>query len=86
MAASTSTARGLISRAPRLREVAESLVERGLGTNAKRLPPPARMLLAQPLPNPCPVGRIPDATGMDAFTTAYRASKAWHPQLSGHRS
>ncbi|WP_329625849.1 hypothetical protein OG357_38085 (plasmid) [Streptomyces sp. NBC_01255] len=33
------------------------------------------MLLMQPLPVPCPADRIPDATGMDAFTTAYRAAK-----------
>ncbi|MFD3537013.1 hypothetical protein [Streptomyces sp. NPDC058664] len=29
----------------------------------------------QPLPIPCPADRIPDATGEDAFTTAYRAAK-----------
>ncbi|MEU9671689.1 hypothetical protein AB0E25_40470 [Streptomyces bobili] len=33
------------------------------------------MLFVQPLPTPCSAGRFPDATGMDAFTTAYRAAK-----------
>ncbi|WP_420082572.1 hypothetical protein ACN6AT_36625 (plasmid) [Streptomyces sp. JL4002] len=33
------------------------------------------MPLMQPLPTPCPAGLIPDATGQDAFTAAYRQAK-----------
>ncbi len=29
----------------------------------------------QPLPSPCPFGLVPDATGVDAFNTAYRQAK-----------
>ncbi|OKJ52745.1 hypothetical protein [Streptomyces sp. CB02261] len=29
----------------------------------------------QSLPTPCPADRIPDATGLDAFTTTYSAAK-----------
>ncbi|MFD3729828.1 hypothetical protein [Streptomyces sp. NPDC058671] len=29
----------------------------------------------QPLPIPCPADLVPDATGMDAFTTPYSAAK-----------
>ncbi|WP_265737619.1 hypothetical protein [Actinacidiphila soli] len=32
----------------------------------------------QPLPAPYPCGLIPDATGMDAFNTAYRQAKQQH--------
>ncbi|MFJ4428806.1 hypothetical protein [Streptomyces bobili] len=33
------------------------------------------MLLTQPLPIPCAADLVPDATGVDAFNTAYRAAK-----------
>ncbi|MER6432149.1 hypothetical protein ABT272_31170 [Streptomyces sp900105245] len=29
----------------------------------------------QPLPTPCPADLIPEATGLDAFTAAYKAAK-----------
>ncbi|MER6018818.1 hypothetical protein [Streptomyces anulatus] len=29
----------------------------------------------EPLPIPCPADRVPDATGLEAFETAYRAAK-----------
>ncbi|MER7959914.1 hypothetical protein [Streptomyces sp. NPDC096030] len=32
----------------------------------------------QPLPIPCPAAQIPDATGMDAFSAAYRAAREQH--------
>ncbi|WP_420082828.1 hypothetical protein ACN6AT_37545 (plasmid) [Streptomyces sp. JL4002] len=33
------------------------------------------MLLMQPLPTPCPADLVPDATGQDAFTAAYRQAQ-----------